>query len=171
MMVYLLPTLPILISKVTMKFGPHFLLGLAFELIFTFISFLILKKVAIAAREIRILARCHISGPSGIVMRAAAHSLHKIVIFRRTFRHILVCFILIQSTFSIGLSSVSFTLILFFINDHHRIRRPVQQPLEMHGIVNLTLCIDGLVETKIVVAFLQGIESYVPVELSERVAC
>ena len=54
------------------------------------------------------------------------------------------------------------------VHDQLRVGRPVEQPLEMNGVVELLLPPYDFVEAKVVVPLLQRVESDVPVVLAQR---
>ena len=64
---------------------------------------------------------------------------------------------------------VSYFLLHSLVDNHHWICWPIQQPLEMHGVVDLRLRIDGLGEAEVVVSLFEGVEGDVSVELAKWV--
>ena len=73
---------------------------------------------------------------------------------------------------SIGLVFCSnvwkFVLLLLEYNEHW-ICWVFKEASEMHGVVELSLCVNCFIEWKIVMSFFQSIEGDVPVKFSERV--
>ena len=94
-----------------------------------------------------------------------SNTFHEIIVHCRAVRHILVSIIIVAPLIRY---SVSYSLILLclLVDYHYWICWPIQQALEVHCVVNLCFDIYSLVETKVIMPFLECLKIYMSVKLS-----